>query len=232
MLIDALFPRRCPVCGDIVMPKGSLICPPCVPRLSFVKGPVCQRCGKEIMSDTQEYCADCARRKRSFEYGAALLNYNETASRSMAAVKYKNKREYLDYYAQESVRRCGPLLRSMKAGALIPVPIHPKRLRTRGFNQAEVLARKLGEALSLPVCAGILERSRNTEPQKELRASERLRNLEKAFCVRGECELPHSAILIDDIYTTGSTIGAGARALKKAGMERVYFFALCIGQGE
>ena len=94
MLIDALFPRRCPVCGDIVMPKGSLICPPCVPRLSFVKGPVCQRCGKEIMSDTQEYCADCARRKRSFEYGAALLNYNETASRSMAAVKYKNKREY------------------------------------------------------------------------------------------------------------------------------------------
>ena len=120
----------------------------------------------------------------------------------------------------------------MKAGALIPVPIHPKRLRTRGFNQAEVLARKLGEALSLPVCAGILERSRNTEPQKELRASERLRNLEKAFCVRGECELPHSAILIDDIYTTGSTIEACARALKKAGMERVYFFALCIGQGE
>jgi len=115
MLIDALFPRRCPVCGDIVMPKGRLICPPCVPRLSFVKGPVCQRCGKEIMSDTQEYCADCARRKRSFEYGAALLNYNETASRSMAAVKYKNKREYLAYYAQESVRRCGPLLRSMKA---------------------------------------------------------------------------------------------------------------------
>ncbi len=231
MLIDALFPRRCPVCGDIVMPKGDLICPPCIPRLSFVKGPVCQKCGKEIAFDTQEYCADCARQQRSFEYGAALLNYNETASHSMAAVKYKNKREYLDYYAQEIVRRYGPLLRSMKAEALIPTPIHPKRLKSRGFNQAEILAVKLGRALPLPVCADVLLRSRNTEPQKELRASERLRNLEKAFCVREERRLPGSAILIDDIYTTGATIEACARVLKRAGVKRVYFFAVCIGQG-
>ena len=107
LFLDALFPRRCPVCGDIVMPPGKLICPGCQGRLSFVKSPVCKKCGKEILSEYQEYCFDCTRHRRSFEYGIALLNYNEAAGASMAAVKYKNRREYLDFYADEAVRRLG-----------------------------------------------------------------------------------------------------------------------------
>lgn len=94
---DLLFPRRCPVCGDVVLPKGRLICPGCVKKLSFVTPPVCMKCGKEIDSGLLEYCPDCARRPKSFEYGMALLNYNKTAAASMAAVKYRNKREYLDF---------------------------------------------------------------------------------------------------------------------------------------
>lgn len=78
-LTDLLFPRRCPVCGDIVLPRGELICPACVKKLSFVKQPVCKKCGKEISSAEREYCLDCTKHKRSFDYGRALLNYNDTA---------------------------------------------------------------------------------------------------------------------------------------------------------
>ena len=234
VLLDALFPRRCPICGDIVMPKGDLICPSCHEKLSYVKSPVCLKCGKEVISRTIEYCFDCSRHPRSFEYGIALLNYNEAAAHSMAAVKYKNKREYLDFYTEAAAERCGSRLLSMQADCLIPVPVHPSRLKSRGFNQAQVLAERLGAKLGLPVRADLLKRNKKTEPQKELNSLERLRNLEQAFSVAdtglaGEFE---RVILVDDIYTTGSTMEACARALKQAGIKKVYFFAVCIGQGQ
>ena len=171
--IDALFPRRCPVCGRIVVPRGRLICPGCMNRLSWVKQPVCKSCGKELSVDTVEYCFDCARRPRSFVYGRALINYNEAASRSMAQIKYNNRREYLDYYAGEMVRRLGPAVKAMKAQALVPVPVHPERLKTRGFNQAEELARRLSGGLGLPVETGLLSRNKNTAPQKDLNPAQR-----------------------------------------------------------
>lgn len=232
IFLDALFPRRCPVCGDIAAPRGNLICPSCRDKLSFVKSPVCKKCGKEVMSGTIEYCFDCSRHRRSFEYGLALLNYNELSGRSMAAVKYKNRREYLDFYAEEAVRRCGAKLLEMEADCLIPVPIHPSRYRSRGFNQALVLARKLEERMGIPVYPDILKRNKNTEPQKELGPAGRLKNLEQAFSAGPVPDGITSVILIDDIYTTGSTIEACTRVLRAAGVKKVYFFAVCIGQGQ
>lgn len=244
VLLDALYPRRCPVCGLIpqnaeeragdafchIAGRGYLICPSCLTKLSFVTSPVCKKCGKEILSETMEYCLDCTRHRRSYEYGVSLLNYNEAASRSMAAVKYKNKREYLDYYAEEAVRRCGARLLRMNADCLVPVPVHPARLRRRGFNQAQVLAEKLGERLELPVSTDFLWRGRNTEPQKSLSPVERLKNLEAAF---EAAPVPFQRLLlVDDIYTTGSTIEACSRVLLRAGAEKVYFFTVCIGQGQ
>ena len=230
VLLDALFPRRCPVCGQIPG-AGEVICPPCLKKLSFVSSPVCKKCGKEIISETMEYCLDCTRHRRSFESGISLLNYNEAASRSMAAVKYKNKREYLDFYADEAVRRCGWKLRQMNADCLVPVPVHPRRQRTRGFNQAEILAEKLGEALETEVCSDLLIRVRKTKPQKELNNEERLRNLQEAFVLSGPVPRQYrTVILIDDIYTTGSTMEACSRKLKEAGVFRVYCISICSGQ--
>ena len=90
-ILNILFPRRCPVCARIVMPKGFLICPDCMKKLSWVRRPTCKKCGKEVIGDTIEYCYDCTRHKRSFEYGLSVINYDETASRSMAGIKYNNK---------------------------------------------------------------------------------------------------------------------------------------------
>ena len=231
LMTDILFPRRCPVCGDIVLPKGSLICPGCMAKLSWVRRPVCKKCGKEVADGTIEYCYDCTRHKRSFDYGLSLINYDDTASRSMARIKYNNRREYLDFYSEAMVRKMGKRIQSMNGDVLVPVPVHPSRRRERGFNQAEELAVRLSGPLGIPVNTAILKRERKTAPQKSLDSSGRLKNLEQAFSASALPPGIKNIILVDDIYTTGSTVEACTRVLRKAGAENVYFVTIFIGHG-
>ena len=230
-----MFPPRCPVCGQILEWPGQRVCPGCRKELSWVSPPVCFRCGKEVASEQTQYCPDCLKRRHTIEYGAALLNYNQAAARSMAQIKYENYREYLDFYSEAMAVRLGGRIRRMNAQVLVPVPVHPLRLRQRGFNQAWELAKRLSARLGIPADPGLLKRIRQTAPQKDLDPGQRLKNLEKAFCVdprrQAAGRLPQSVILVDDIYTTGSTIEACARALKKAGISRIYFVTICIGGG-
>lgn len=232
-LLGLLFPRRCPVCEKILVPGRGLICPECEKKLSLVRPPRCLKCGKEIGAETGEYCMDCLRHPRTFERGAALFNYNEAASRSMARIKYGGRREYLDFYAKAMAQHLGPALRGMKAQALVPVPVHPSRLRERGFNQAAELAWRLGELLGISVDDELLVRTKKTARQKDLGPAQRLANLQQAFSVperrRKAGAIPKTVILVDDIYTTGSTAEACARVLKAAGVRSVYFAAVCIG---
>lgn len=168
----------------------------------------------------------------------------------MAKIKYGNKREYLDFYGAAMAARFGKAICRMRADALVPVPIHPSRRRARGFNQAEVLADEIGRRLGVPVYPNLLVRTKKTAPQKELSAAERLRNLSGAFAFGRPGELwfrllmegrfpdgkkppavPETVILVDDIYTTGSTMEACARVLLENGVKNVYFLAVCITGG-
>lgn len=190
------------------------------------------KCGKEVYSQEMEYCKDCMRHPKPFEYGISLLNYTGPMKDSIAAIKYGNKREYLDFYANETVGRLGRKLVAMQADALIPVPVHKDRFRTRGFNQAEELAIRIGEQLGIPVVSDVLKRTRKTDAMKELSPQERKKNLETAFFCQ---QLPSgikNVILVDDIYTTGSTITSCTKVLQRAGAERVFFYSICVGVGE
>ncbi len=227
---DLLFPRRCPVCGGIVMPKGRLVCPACLKQLSFVSSPVCMKCGKEIENREQEYCADCLRRKKSFERGFALLNYDSRAAVSMAAIKYHNKREYLDFYARAAALRFEKQFKQAGIQVMVPVPVHDSRLKTRGFNQAAVLAEKLSAELGIP-WEDLLIRVKKTDPQKNLGSADRLKNLSKAFQASEEAGKWERVLLVDDIYTTGSTAEICSRVLLGAGVKQVFVFAVCIGHG-
>lgn len=230
MAADLLFPRRCPVCGGVVMPKGHLICPACLGRLSFVSSPVCLKCGKEIENREQEYCGDCLCRKKSFVRGFALLNYDSQAAVSMAAVKYHNKREYLDFYARAAALRFGKQFKQAGIQVIVPVPVHASRRKARGFNQAAVLAEKLSAELGIP-WEELLVRVKKTDPQKGLGSAERLKNLSKAFEAVTEAGDWERVLLVDDIYTTGSTAEICSRALLRAGVKQVFVFAVCIGHG-
>ncbi len=229
--VSLIFPRRCPVCGGIVLPRGELICPECVKKLSPVRQPVCMTCGKQLESGDAEHCGDCLRHPKSFKRNFALLNYNDAARASMVAIKYKNKREYLDFYSAAVCRRFGRQILRIRPDLLVPVPIHPSRMRSRGYNQAELLADQIGAELGIPVWPAALKRTKKTRPQKELNPAERLHNLQQAFAAGQLPEGTRTVMLVDDIYTTGSTLEACARILLAMGVQKVYGLTVCIGRG-
>lgn len=189
------------------------------------------KCGKPLTEERAEYCPDCRRRTYSFEKGRAAFVYDGVMRGSISRFKYHNRREYADFYADEILKRYGRMLRSWQAEALIPVPIHKSRMRKRGFNQAALVAERMGERLGIPVEKDLLVRVKKTKAQKNLSDAERRENLKNAFQVSGNELKLKRVVLVDDIYTTGSTLDAGASVLREAGAEKVYFLSICIGRG-
>ena len=229
-MLDILYPRKCPVCDRIIMPKGALICPRCRRRVCFIGEPRCKKCGKALMFEEKEYCENCKAQERHFVYGLALMDYDSVSRKILADLKYHGKRDNADYVAAEMAIRLGREIKRMEPDVLIPVPIHPRRRRLRGFNQAELLAKRLGERLDIQMRADVLVRIRNTRPQKELGSLGRLNNLLEAFAVRRWDPSWQTVCLVDDIYTTGSTVEACTRILLAAGAKRVYAVCAAIGK--
>lgn len=227
-LLSLLFPRRCPVCEDIVTPRGELICPDCERQLHFLSEPTCQICGREILSEEEELCENCKRHRFLFVRSLALLGYNDVAARSISRIKYTGAREFLDYYGRAAAVRCGAQIQRMAVDALVPVPVHASRRRKRGYNQAEVLAEVMGRELGIPVYSAALLRNKKTAASKELNAAERLKNLMSAFYAGTIPVDLHRVLLVDDIFTTGATMEACTRVLLQAGVQEVYCFALAI----
>ncbi len=234
-LKDIVFPPRCAVC-DAVLPiwtdkKQEGICPSCKAKLPYVEEPRCLKCGKEIESDTEEYCADCQKLNRSYKKGFPLFHYVPPVSDAVLAMKYKNRQEYADFYGREIAGRFGASFHKLgKDICLVPIPIHKNRLRKRGYNQAELLAETVGKYTGIPVRTDILIRVEDTKPQKELNPTERTRNLSRAFQVSKNIRLPDAVMLVDDIYTTGATIEACTELLKQAGVKDIYYTSICIGK--
>lgn len=192
------------------------------------------KCGKPV-EEEEEYCLDCQGKDTSFLYGRALFRYNQPMRGSMARFKYHGRQEYAPFYAKELYKQFGKWLIQLAPDALIPVPIHDKRRRKRGYNQAELVAEELGKLCRIEVIKDYLVRSKNTKPQKGLSDRERIANLQAAFSVGSVAQELYNklkcVIIIDDIYTTGSTVEACSRVLREQGVERVYFLCICIGQG-
>ena len=166
-ILDLLYPPRCPVCDRAVLPEVG-ICPKCREKLLTVKEPVCMKCGKPVLNPRKEYCRDCEKRERSFTQGKALWVYEKEVRESLYRFKYQNRREYGRVYAREAAGRYGMWIKSRKIEAIVPVPLHKNKKKKRGFNQAEVFAKELGEILAIPVHTTLLIRSRDTKPQKTL----------------------------------------------------------------
>lgn len=234
-LLDMIYPRRCPICGDIVVPKDKKACPKCVKELLTIKEPRCKRCSKPIENEEKEYCYDCETKHFTYKEGYALWLYDKRMRKSIADFKFHNRKEYADFYVEEYLRNYSDVLRKIGADALLPIPIHKSKLRTRGYNQAEILAKKIGKELDILVVCDLLIRDKKTLPQKGLNDKERLKNLLHAFSVDKEKMKGYTkvkkVILVDDIYTTGSTIEACTKVLLQNGIWEVYFMSLCIGKG-
>lgn len=228
------YPRRCPFCDRALRVGEEGACPACRGSLEYVREPKCKRCGKPLEEEA-EYCGDCDGSDFSFEYGHALYVYQGRVRDALSRLKYHDRREYARFFAEELYREYGDWMRGLGDTCLIAVPLHWKRYRKRGYNQAALIAGELGRVSGIPVCERGLVRCRNTAPQKELSREERRRNLFQAFQAKNLGEelnhIPECVILIDDIYTTGSTLDACAEALRENRVKKVYFLCIGIGRG-
>lgn len=229
-LTDCFYPPRCPVCDEILSP-GVLVCPPCEKEVRPVFEPVCKKCGKPLEDARREYCGDCAQRKHIYKQGKAVFVYRTGIKKSMYRFKYSNRREYAAFYAKCAAEIHGDWIRKKRVEVIVPVPMYIGKKRRRGYNQAEVFARALGKEMGIPVDAKLVKRVRNTTPQKELSNKERQRNLKKAFQLTQDIVKYSKILLVDDIYTTGSTMDAVADTLLSGGAVDIYYICISIGAG-
>ncbi len=226
--VDLVFPRRCPVCDEPVRPFGAKICTDCEKKLKPIEGSTCCRCGKVLCDAEGEYCRDCRNTEHSYERGGAVFSYRDCAG-SLYRFKYKNRREYAKWYGEQLSSRLTQVFPGEHFDLVLPVPLYPEKERKRGYNQAWFLAKELSRNVGIPTKKDALIRVKNTLPMKNMGISDRQNNLKRAFHACANDVKLKAIIVIDDIYTTGTTIDACAQALYRAGADRVCFLTLAIG---
>ena len=230
LLVELLFPRRCPICDKPVDKMGHYVCKSCQGTIRYVKTPYCMKCGKSLRDDTKEYCLDCQKTEHFFQSGRALYEY-ETIKMSIYRFKYEGRKEYAEVYGKELAKHFGKLIKEWKVDAIVPVPLHKEKEKKRGYNQAALIARVLGKELNIPVKEEMVKRVRVTMPQKELNGKERQNNLKNAFKIGKNDVKLNTVVVVDDIYTTGATMDAVTECLKSAGVGKVYCISLTVGRG-
>ncbi|MGC4106335.1 MAG: ComF family protein [Thermomicrobiales bacterium] len=217
-LVDVAFPKRCAGCDR----RGSWLCDACRATILPIGDRGCIRCGVPRVAGS---CA-CSDLHPAIERAVSPYPYAGWVAEAIRHLKYANETARADQLGREliePIRSLGPV------DGLIPVPLHPRKLRERGYNQSELLARSVSEALDVPMLS-MIQRTRHTTAQMTLDAEARRKNVAHAFAYLGESPPKPDAryVVIDDVRTTGSTLWACAEALVAAGIERVLVATLAV----
>jgi ComF family protein len=208
-VLDLLLPQRCLICSNL----GAQVCACCRSALRYIRPPLCDRCGAPTAWPVRR-CAECTGRRLAFVSARAAVEYDEPVRRLVAAWKERGLRRLAKVAAEvvaETVVRPG-------GSCVTFVPADPDRRRRRGHHAAERLAAELSVAWELPL-EPLLRRARGSSRQRGLSQAARRRNVAGAFRAEGICS--SRLVLVDDVYTTGSTAAAAASALRKNGARTV-----------
>ncbi len=216
-LLDLFYPKRCVLCGRI-LPWGQKEqhCSFCDPEKWLLKGPRCRLCSRPV-AEEGGICRSCLVHSASVS-GFSLLRYEGLVRDSIHRFKYEGQKDYAGEYADWIVRYAGAALHN--AVLLVPIPVHRRRRLERGYNQAEELAKEISRRSAVPY-GNLLLRVRETAPQNALTARGRKMNVAGAFALakqsasRGDIRLG-DIVLLDDIYTSGSTVEEAGAVIKAA----------------
>ena len=221
-VLDLVFPPRCVACYRL----GTWFCASCADEVEAICPPICRRCGLPLDASRPRAGSTCQRCLRSPPRLDGLRSYAFHSGPLREAIRYF---EYED--TRVLAKPLGDLLSQgwlnpsigvQDIDLIVPVPLHPRRERERGFNQAALLARRMGANLGLSVADGVLKRTKQTRPQVGLSAQERRRNVDNAFQCVGPVLTGTQVLLVDDVCTSGSTLEAACRALREGGASFVW----------
>jgi ComF family protein len=220
---DFVFPRKCYGCRGILKEGEELFCTECAGTFRKVEHPLCTVCGLPFKTHTgpDHICPGCSESPPAFEIVRSALVYEGAVRRAIHRFKYsghlylnKGLGDILADFAEDVYQR-------EPWDCVAAVPLHPSKLRERGFNQALMLARRLAKRIPCRVLPDALVRERRTPPQTELSRKDRVGNVRGAFRAVGSNVAGSRVLLVDDVMTTGATMRECAKTLKRAGAERV-----------
>jgi len=217
--VDSFFPRRCVGCGK----GGGFLCPECLGKLPRLLPLLCPHCGRPQASGI--VCPSCWQRKTEIDGIRSPFRFDGAIREAVHQLKYRNLKAISPCLAEllADYLRSNPL----PGEVFVPVPLHPRRLRERGYNQSGLLARDLGRRINLPVIEDCLIRVKQAQPQvRAVDVEERRRNVVDAFVCRDEKVSGKQIILIDDVCTSGATLESCAAALKNKGATSVWGLTL------
>jgi ComF family protein len=230
-LLHAILPVDCAACGAALTDDPvPFFCRACWASVKPLAGPACPGCGLPFAADTaltyspEHRCLSCRQNPPAFTRAWSCHAYEPPLQQAIHLFKYRG-RIVLAGALGALLRKAGPDM--PEADVIMPVPLHPSRLREREYNQALLLADELNRDLRLPLVYDNLVRLRATPPQTELSRSERLANLRRCFAVQRPDKVEgRRVLLVDDVMTTGTTINECAKVLRKAGAADIYAVTL------
>jgi len=224
-LLDLLFPPLCHICKTFIPKAGDLfICADCLSKITFLVTPLCSVCGAPFgtESGSDHICGVCLRYP-PFHIGRSATHFAGPVQELIHRFKYGYRVHLSQPLGLLTARALAPFCQEAAPELIIPVPLHKKRLRQRGYNQSQLIGAVLSKEWRVPLEVGNLRRVRWTEPQTSLDAGDRRENVNGAFAVCDPARLQGKRVLlVDDVLTTGSTIRACAEPLREAGAAAIY----------
>jgi competence protein ComFC len=218
---DLLLPPACAVCNNLLDHGGAVVCPDCLCGFEALSGPVCDRCGQPYPGAGR--CPDCRDEAGHLDKIRSVYAYGGPLQEAVLNLKLNKKTRLAPFFADQIARADIDGLDLEGRDLLVPVPLHQGRQAARGFNQSQLIARRLSPLVNVPVAPFHLKRTRPTPSQFQMATrKQRLENVKNAFSVVGRHPFEGKKIcLLDDVVTTGSTLRECARALSEAGAREI-----------
>jgi competence protein ComFC len=226
--IELLYPKRikCCVCGR---DAGGAVCNTCLGFLEHLEGRVCLKCGKGIDDDYDDNtCPDCKIRDKHFDMAFSCFRYNDMGKTIIHKLKYEGYKEVSYTLARLMYQKL--MDEGIRVDAVVPVPIHKNKEESRGFNQAQLIADDIAAAAHIPIW-NCITRTKETAEQYKLDKVNRILNIHDAFCINmlyNDVKF-ENVLLVDDVYTTGSTVDECSKVLKQHGVQRVFVITAATG---
>ena len=232
-LIERLFqfilPSQCPCCETYLEEGRKGICPDCFSKIRWIAPPFCSICGMPFVSTEVENhpCGACVKKTKYFTMARALGYYEGPLQETIHRWKYEGKSSLSPIFGEWMAEKFPHYWDPKGFDLILPVPLHIRRLRERGFNQALLLAKELSRRTGIPCRMRVLQKKVPTLPQVQLSGAEREKGVRGSFHIlRGEELEGKTVLLVDDVYTTGATVNECSKVLLAAGTARVDIFTL------